>query len=595
MLVTLDAVSRTRGTTLLLDRVSVGIDDRDRIGVVGRNGAGKSTLARVIAGQEAPDTGRVAARAGIGVSLLTQDDTLPDTTVGDLLLSGLAEHEWAGNPAAREVLDGLGLRDRLETRLAVMSGGERRRAALGALLVADAIEGTDLLMLDEPTNHLDVEGVDWLAGHLRGRRGALLVITHDRWFLDAVCETTWEVGGGSVASYDGGYAAYVLAKAERDRTAAVTEARRRNLLRKELAWLRRGPPARTSKPRFRIDAANALIADEPPPRESMLLRRTAAARLGKSVYDVEDVTMAYGGRVLLGDVTWRIGPGDRFGLIGVNGAGKSTLLRLLDGRLEPQSGRVKVGATVRPAYLTQDVAELDPQLRVLQAVEETGNVLATVDPRAGGGSGRELTAGQLLESFGFPAARQWTRVGDLSGGERRRLQILRLLLGGANVLLLDEPTNDLDIDTLQALEDVLDTWPGSLVVVSHDRWFLERVTDTIIALTGDGRLAALPGGVDEYLQIRQRSAAAPPASGPAKRAGDTRTAERQRGKELLRLERLLARLDRRERELHEQLAAAATDAAEVLRLDAALRAVLGEKAEAEEGWLLLATSEGDES
>jgi ATPase subunit of ABC transporter with duplicated ATPase domains len=595
VLVTLDAVSRTRGTTLLLDRVSVGIDDRDRIGVVGRNGAGKSTLARVIAGQEAPDTGRVAARAGVRISLLAQDDALPDLTVGELLLEGLAEHEWAGNAAAREVLGGLGLRDRLETRLTTMSGGERRRAALGALLVADAIEGTDLLMLDEPTNHLDVEGVDWLAGHLRGRRGALLVVTHDRWFLDAVCETTWEVGGGTVASYDGGYAAYVLAKAERERSSAATEARRRNLLRKELAWLRRGPPARTSKPRFRIDAANALIADEPAPRESLLLRRTAAARLGKSVYDVEDVTMAYGGRVLLDDVTWRVGPGDRFGLIGVNGAGKSTLLRLLDGRIPPQSGRVKVGTTVRPAYLTQDVAELDPEQRVLTAVEETGKVLATVDPRAGSGSGRELTAGQLLESFGFPTARQWTRVGDLSGGERRRLQILRLLLGGANVLLLDEPTNDLDIETLQALEDVLDTWPGSLVVVSHDRWFLERVTDTIVALTGDGRLAALPGGVEEYLEIRQRAASAPAPSGAAKRAGDTRAAERQRGKELLRLERLLERLDRRERELHEQLAAAATDADEVMRLDAQLRKVLGEKSEAEEGWLLLATGEGEDS
>jgi ATP-binding cassette subfamily F protein uup len=595
VLVTLDAVSRARGTTLLLDRVSVGIDDRDRIGVVGRNGAGKSTLARVVAGQEAPDAGRVAARAGVRIALLAQDDDLPDLTVGELLLSGLAEHEWAGNAAAREVLDGLALRDRLETRLTTMSGGERRRSALGALLVADAIDGTDLLMLDEPTNHLDVEGVDWLARHLRQRRGALFVVTHDRWFLDAVCETTWEVGGGAVASYDGGYAAYVLAKAERERTAAATEARRRNLLRKELAWLRRGPPARTSKPRFRIEAANALIADEPPPRESLLLRRTAAARLGKSVYDVEDVTMAFGSRVLLDGVTWRVGPGDRFGLIGVNGAGKSTLLRLLDGRAQPQSGRVKVGTTVRPAYLTQDVAELDPEQRVLQAVEETGKVLATVDARGSSGSARELTAGQLLESFGFPAARQWTRIGDLSGGERRRLQILRLLLGGANVLLLDEPTNDLDIETLQALEDVLDTWPGSLVVVSHDRWFLERVTDTIVALTGDGRLAALPGGVDEYLELRKRAAAAPPAAGTPKRGGDTRAAERQRNRELLRLERLLERLERRERELHEQLAAAATDPDQVMRLDADLRAVLGEKSEAEEGWLMLATGEGDGS
>ncbi len=598
VLVTLDAVSRTRGTTLLLDGVSLGVDDRDRIGVVGRNGAGKSTLARILSGQEAPDSGRVAARGDLRIALLAQDDRLPDSTVAELLLSGRDEHEWAGNSAAREVLDGLGLRDRLDSRLSVMSGGERRRAALGALLIADAIDGIDLLMLDEPTNHLDVEGVDWLASHLRSRRRALVVVTHDRWFLDAVCETTWEVGGGVVAAYDGGYAAYVLAKAERERSAAVTENRRQNLLRKELAWLRRGPPARTSKPRFRIDAANALIADEPPARESMTLRRTATARLGKSVYDVEDVTMGYGGRVLLDDVTWRVGPGDRFGLIGVNGAGKSTLLKLLDGKVEPQQGTVKVGLTVKPAYLTQDVAELDPTLRVLQAVEETGSAITTVDSKGSSGSTRELTAGQLLESFGFPTARQWTRVGDLSGGERRRLQILRLLLGGANVLLLDEPTNDLDIDTLQALEDVLDTWPGSVIVVSHDRWFLERVTDTIVALTGDGQLAALPGGVDQYLELRHAGAAGRVSAVAAnkgssgnqgKRSGDSRSQDRQRSKELMRLERLIERLDKREKELHEQLAAAATDAVVILKLDSELRALMAEKAVAEDRWLSLAT------
>jgi ATP-binding cassette subfamily F protein uup len=590
VLVTLDTVSRTRGTTLLFDRVSLGVDDRDRIGVVGRNGAGKSTLAQLLVGAEEPDSGRVAVRAGVRRALLAQDDVLPDVTVRELLLAGRDEHEWAGSSAARDVLNGLELRDRLDDRLAVMSGGERRRAALAAQLITDALDGIDLLLLDEPTNHLDVEGVDWLAGHLRARRSALVVVTHDRWFLDAVCETTWEVGGGAVASYDGGYAAYVLARAERQRTAAVTESRRQNLLRKELAWLRRGPPARTSKPRFRIEAANALIADEPPPRESLTLRRTAAARLGKSVYDVEDVRLAYGDRTLLDDVTWRIGPGDRFGLIGVNGAGKSTLLRLLDGRLAPQAGRVKVGSTVRPAYLTQDVAELDPSLRVLQAVEEVGSAVTTVDARSGASSARELTAGQLLESFGFPAARQWTRVSDLSGGERRRLQILRLLLGGANVLLLDEPTNDLDIDTLQALEDVLDTWPGSLVVVSHDRWFLERVADTIVALTGDGRLAALPGGVDEYLALRRAAAERPPASHqPTRKTGDTRAQERQRSKELQRLERLMQRLDRREAELHSELAEYATDADAVLRLDAELRELLAEKAAAEDSWLLLAT------
>ncbi len=578
---------------MLLDRVSLGIDDRDRIGVVGRNGAGKSTLARIIAGLEEPDEGRVAARSGLRVALLRQDDALPDVTVRELLLGGRTEHEWAGSPAAREVLDGLGLRDRLDSRVSVMSGGERRRAALGALLVADAIDGIDLLMLDEPTNHLDVEGVDWLARHLQTRRGALFVVTHDRWFLDAVCLTTWEVGDGAVNAYDGGYAAYVLARAERQRVAATTESRRQNLLRKELAWLRRGPPARTSKPQFRIDAANALIADEPPARESLALRRTATARLGKSVYDVEDVSLAYGERVLLDDVTWRVGPGDRFGLIGVNGAGKSTLLGLLDGRVHPQGGVVKVGKTVRPAYLTQDVAELDPERRVLQAVEDAGSVLNTVDAGGKSGSARELTAGQLLESFGFPTARQWTRVGELSGGERRRLQILRLLLGGANVLLLDEPTNDLDIETLQALEDVLDTWPGSLVVVSHDRWFLERVADTIVALTGDGRLKALPGGVDEYLAIRAKRVAGAPAAASKGVAATPKSGsdDRRRGKDLQRLERLIQRLDKREAQLHGELAAQSTDSQAVLKLDTELRGVIAEKAAAEDEWLALATDD----
>ena len=592
MLLTLDAVSRARGTAVLLDRVSLGVDDKDRIGVVGRNGAGKSTLARIIAGFEEPDEGRVAARSGLRVALLRQDDALPDVTVRELLLGGRTEHEWAGSSAAREVLDGLGLRDRLDSRVAVMSGGERRRAALGALLVADAIDGIDLLMLDEPTNHLDVEGVDWLARHLQGRRGALFVVTHDRWFLDAVCLTTWEVADGAVNAYDGGYAAYVLARAERQRVAATTESRRQNLLRKELAWLRRGPPARTSKPQFRIDAANALIADEPPARESLALRRTATARLGKSVYDVEDVSLAYGERVLLDDVTWRVGPGDRFGLIGVNGAGKSTLLGLLDGRVHPQGGVVKVGQTVRPAYLTQDVAELDPERRVLQAVEDAGSVLNTVDSGGKSGSARELTAGQLLESFGFPTARQWTRVGELSGGERRRLQILRLLLGGANVLLLDEPTNNLDIETLQALEDVLDTWPGSLVVVSHDRWFLERVADTIVALTGDGLLKALPGGVDEYLAIRaKRVAGAPAASKGAAATPKSGSDDRRRGKDLQRLERLIQRLDKREAQLHGELAAQSTDSQAVLKLDTELRGVIAEKATAEDEWLALATDD----
>jgi ATP-binding cassette subfamily F protein uup len=590
VLLTLDAVRKTHGTTTLLDGLSLGIDDTDRIGVVGRNGVGKSTLLRIVAGREQPDDGRVASRSDLRVGMLDQTDDLPPGTIGAIVLGDRIEHEWAGSATTRSILDGLEIRDRLAEDVAHLSGGERRRVALARLLVLDAIEGLDLLILDEPTNHLDVEGVAWLADFLRRRRRALLVVTHDRWFLDEVCELTWEVSGGRVHPYEGGYAAYVLARAERERVAAATESRRSNLLRKELAWLRRGPPARTSKPRFRIDAANALIADEPPPRESMTLLRAASARLGKSVFDVEDVSIGFGERRLLEHVTWRLGPGDRVAVVGVNGAGKSTLLRLLAGEIAPMAGQVEVGQTVRTAYLSQLVVELEPSLRVLEAVEEVGKYLA-VETRGT----RELSAGQLLESFGFPAAKQWTRVGELSGGERRRLQILRLLLGGANVLLLDEPTNDLDIDTLQALEDVLDGWPGTLVVVSHDRYFVERVADSTLALLGDGSLAALPGGIEEYLE-RRRAAPEPPKSrnggaSPAattSRTGDTRADDRTRTKELTRLERLIARLDKREATLHSQLAEAATDHARVLSLDAELREVMAEKISAEDAWLDLA-------
>ncbi|MDQ1632061.1 MAG: transport system ATP-binding/permease protein [Frankiaceae bacterium] len=594
MLLTLDAVRKTHGTTTLLDGVSLGIDDTQRIGVVGRNGAGKSTLLRIVAEREAPDEGRVAARSDLRIGLLDQTDVLPAGTIGSLVLGDRIEHEWAGSAATRSVLDGLEIRHRLHEDTTHLSGGERRRVALARLLVTDALEGLDLLVLDEPTNHLDVEGVAWLADFLRRRRRALLVVTHDRWFLDEVCDVTWEVAGGAVNAYEGGYAAYVLARAERERVAATTEARRSNLLRKELAWLRRGPPARTSKPQFRIDAANALIADEPPARQSMTLLRAASARLGKSVYDVEDVTLGYGEKKLLEHVTWRIGPGDRLAVVGVNGAGKSTLLRLLAGELQAMAGHIAVGQTVRPAYLSQLVAELDPRLRVLEAVEEVGRYLAVES-----GGSRELTAGQLLESFGFAAAKQWTRVGDLSGGERRRLQILRLLLGGANVLLLDEPTNDLDIETLQALEDVLDGWPGTLIVVSHDRYFVERVADSTMALLGDGSLRQMIGGIDEYLERRAKGGATPAVSGEPvptggnsrggeSRGGDTRVDEKARGKELTRLERLIVRLDKREKALHEQLAEAAADHAKALALDAELREVLAEKISAEDAWLDLA-------
>ena len=566
-LVNLEDVTVAHGTKLLLDRVSLGVSDTDRIGVIGRNGGGKTTLLKTLLKVEQPHSGRVTHVNGLRAGVLTQDVRLPlDVTARGAIVGDAAEHEWAGDARVREVLDGLGLHEvGLDALVGTMSGGERRRVALAALLVGEH----DLLVLDEPTNHLDVEGVAWLAAWLKQRRGAHVVVTHDRWFLDEVNEATWEVHDGRVDAYDGGYSAYVLARAERDRIADVTEARRQNLARKELAWLRRGAPARTSKPKFRIDAANALIADEPPPRDEIALQRFATARLGKQVYDVEGLSLSFGDRVLFDDVTWRVGPGDRVGIVGVNGAGKSTLLKLLVEGRPP----VRVGQTVKPAYLSQEVAELDPSLRVLEAVEA---VAKQVDL-----GGKPVGASTLCDRFGFTGNAQWTRVGDLSGGERRRLQLLRLLMSEPNVLLLDEPTNDLDIDTLRALEDVLDGWPGTLLVVSHDRYFLERVCSTTVSLMGDGTLAALPGGIDSYLEKRVRRSA--PAAPPPRPKGDTRLAK----KELTRLEREIAKHDKREAELHALLAEAATDYERAAALDAELRDVLAAKEEAEEAWLLL--------
>ena len=581
-LVSLENVSKAYATTVVLDGVSLGVAAGERTGVVGRNGGGKTTLLRILSGLEEPDSGRVARTGGLRVGYVDQRTDPPGSTVRDVVLAGYGQvHEWAGDAAVREVLGGLGLpRIGLDAPVDRLSGGERRRVALAAGLVARA----DLLVLDEPTNHLDVEGVAWLAEHLKGRREALVVVTHDRWFLDEVSEQTWEVGDGTVRRYDGGYSAYVLARAERARQAAASEARRQNLLRKELAWLRRGPPARTSKPRFRIEAAQALIADEPPPRDSTRLQAFATRRLGKSVYDVEDVTLALGDRTLLDHVTWRLGPGDRVALVGVNGAGKTTLLRLLLGRQQPDRGAVRVGRTVRAGYLSQDVAELPEQLRLLEAVEQVA--------RTANLGGIDLSASQLAERFGFGASRQWTPVADLSGGERRRLQLLRLLMAEPNVLLLDEPTNDLDTDTLTALEDLLDTWPGTLVVVSHDRYLVERVCDSVVALLGDGSLAALPGGVEDYLARRRAAredAAAPTAARRAQ--GDTRAEARATRRELVRLERRIATLEREEARLHEQLARHATDHERVLELDTRLREIGAEKDDAESTWLKLAESE----
>jgi ATP-binding cassette subfamily F protein uup len=586
-LVNLERVTVAHGTKLLLDEVSLGVSEGDRVGIVGRNGGGKTTLLKTLLKVEEPHSGRVTHAGSLRVGVLTQDVRIdPTWTARKAVVGDAAEHTWAGDARVREVMDGLGLHDLgMDARVETMSGGERRRVALAALLIQE----WELLVLDEPTNHLDVEGVAWLAAHLKSRSPsqAHLVVTHDRWFLDEVNDATWEVHDGVVDTYVGGYSAYVLARAERDRMAAVTEQKRVNLVRKELAWLRRGPPARTSKPQFRIDAANALIADEPAPRDDVALQRFATARLGRSVYDVEQVSLAFGDRILLDRVTWHAGPGDRIGVVGVNGAGKSTLLKMLVGQQQPDSGTVKVGQTVKPAYLSQEVAELDPALRVLEAVEA---VAGSVDL-----GGKPVGASSLCDRFGFTGNAQWTRVGDLSGGERRRLQLLRLLMGEPNVLLLDEPTNDLDIDTLNALEDVLDGWPGTLLVVSHDRYFLERVTTSTVSLMGDGSLKALPGGVDEYLEKRVRTrttgSSSAGAGGAAARssAADSRAAK----KELQKLERTLSRLDGKEQDLLSRLAESAADYEAVAVLDVELRALRDEKAAAEDAWLELSESLSD--
>ena len=456
-LINLENVVKAYGPQPLLDGVSLGVETGMRIGIVGRNGGGKSTLMAVMARLLEPDSGRVTHTGGLRLAhLLQRDEFAPDATVRSVVLGDRAEHEWAGDIRARDILSGLLGGLGLDEPLAGMSGGERRRVALAALLVPES----DVIMLDEPTNHLDIEAITWLAGHLKARKESLVVVTHDRWFLDEVTDRTWEVVDGRVERYEGGYSAYVLAKAERSRIADAAEAKRQNLMRKELAWLRRGPQARTSKPKFRVDAAQALIADVPPLRDKVELTRFATARLGKTVYDVEDVSLSLGDDPVFQHVTWRLGPGDRVGLVGVNGSGKTTLLRMLAGTVRPDGGRIVRGRTVSLAHLSQEIAELDPQRRVLESVEEIARRITV--------GKREWTASQLLERLGFRADAQWKPVGDLSGGERRRLQLLRLLMGEPNVMLLDEPTNDLDIETLTELEDILDGWPGTLVVVSHD-------------------------------------------------------------------------------------------------------------------------------
>ncbi|GAB3445924.1 ABC-F family ATP-binding cassette domain-containing protein [Actinophytocola sediminis] len=579
-LVNLEAVGKSYGMRPLMDGVSLGVGVGDRIGVVGLNGGGKTTLLEILAGIVPPDSGRVSRGRDLRQAVVTQRTELRDaTTVRGAVLDPLgvtAEHEWAADPRIRTIMDGLGITALgVDSPVADMSGGERRRVALAAALVQDL----DLLILDEPTNHLDLEGVRWLAEHLVARRTALVVVTHDRWFLDTVATRTWEVVGGQVEQYEGGYADWVFARAERARLAATLEDKRRNLVRKELAWLRRGPPARTSKPRYRIEAAETLIADVPPLRDSVELLAFAKRRLGRTVLELEDVTVTLGSRTLIDGLTWRVGPGDRIGLVGVNGSGKTTLLRLLAGDLTAASGKRVQGQSVRLAYLSQELHDLPGSLRVLEAVEEIARRVTL--------GKQEMSASQLAERFGFPAAKQWTPVADLSGGERRRLQLARLLMAEPNVLLLDEPTNDLDIDTLQQLEDLLDGWAGTLVVVSHDRYLVERVCDSVYALFGGGQVTHLPGGIDEYLARRDatlRPEAVPvPATAPARRSSGAE--QRAARKELARLERRLDALTKQEETLHTALAAAATDAERLLALDAELRAVLAEKSTVEEHWL----------
>jgi len=577
--VNIEEVSKAFDIRPLLSQVSLGVSEGDRIGIVGRNGSGKSTLMKIIAGVEDPDSGRVTKSNSSRIGILSQVDTASkDATVGDVVIGNREKHEWASDPRIREIFTGLfgGFDDHLfERTFASLSGGEKRRVGLAKLLIDDL----DLILLDEPTNHLDVEGVAWLAEHLKACKDlAVLVVTHDRWFLDAVTDRTWEVVLGKVEEYDGGYSAFVLAKAERARQAGAMDARRNNLIRKELAWLRRGAPARTTKPKFRVDAANELISAEPAPRDSTELLKFALNRLGNTVFELHHAQIQAGEKELIHDLTWNVGPGDRIGIVGVNGAGKTTLMRTLAGQLKPTSGKLVTGITVKIAFLTQHLDELDPKWRLLEAVEKVATHVEI-------GKGKTLSASQLCERLGFDRDAQWTPVGDLSGGERRRLQLTRLLMDSPNVLLLDEPTNDFDIETLTELEDLLDSYGGTLIVISHDRYFLERVCDRFYGLLGDKVLRDLPRGVDQYLEHRAVSSA--PSTESSSKEGSTSSAAqlRQLKKDLTRVERQVAKGKERLAQLKLELEAAAFSPEKLLELSAEIATVESELVVREEEWL----------
>lgn len=586
-----EALHLTYPTRVVFDSVTLGVNEGDRIGIVGRNGDGKSSLLGLLAGRIDPDSGRVTRRGGVTVGVLDQSDTLADdVSVGHAIVGDRPDHQWAGDPKLRAVIAGLVPDLDWHARVATLSGGQRRRVALAALLVGE----WDIIALDEPTNHLDVEGIAWLADHLKSRwqrtAGGLLLVTHDRWFLDEVATATWEVHDRIVEPFEGGYAAYVLQRVERDRQAASIEAKRQNLMRKELAWLRRGAPARTSKPKFRINAASQLIADVPPPRDRLELSRLAVARLGKDVVDLHGVGVSYTGREVLRGVEWRIAPGERTAILGANGTGKSTLLGLITGAVAPTAGRVKRGKTVRIGTLDQQFTEL------AQIVDERVTDVLASAKSSYVVNGKELTPAQLLERLGFARAHLSARVGDLSGGQKRRLQFLLVLLSEPNVMVLDEPSNDVDTDMLAAMEDLLDSWPGSLIVVSHDRYFVERVTDQQYAII-DGRLRHLPGGVDEYLQLRAAAArpaaaaVAPSSAGPDESPGSPALSgaeERAVRKERSAAERRLDKLAVSISALHQRIVEQDhSDYQGMARLAEELRASEAERAALEERWLEL--------
>ncbi|GAA1473758.1 ABC-F family ATP-binding cassette domain-containing protein [Corynebacterium aurimucosum] len=602
-LINLENVTKSFGLKTLLDGVSLGVQTGDRIGIVGINGGGKTTLLEVLTGIEPPDSGRVSHNSDLRMAVVTQRFELEESlTIAQAIIEplGLETFEWASNAKVRDVLGGLGIVDLgLDTPVGSLSGGERRRVNLAAALVQDL----DIVVLDEPTNHLDVEGVQWLASHLLSRKLAVVVVTHDRWFLDTVATTTWEVHDGVVDAYEGGYNDWTFARAERARQADAIEQRRQNLARKELAWLRRGAPARTSKPRYRIEAAEALIADVPAPRDKVELMAFSKQRQGRVVIELEDAKVTTpDGRTLVDHLTWRLAPGERIGLVGVNGSGKTTLLRALAGEVELAAGKRIEGKTVRLGWLRQELDDLDPQRRLLDAVEDVATYVHL--------GKKELSASQLAERLGFSAKRQRTPLGDLSGGERRRLQLTRVLMAEPNVLLLDEPTNDLDIDTLQELESLLDSWPGTLVVISHDRYLIERIADNTYALFGDGKLTNLPGGIEEYLRRRQEIEAATARGvldlGEASKNTDEHKTEatptkrlssqeeRELTKKMNALERKMGKLDEKTAKLNEKMAQAAEkmssgegDSGELAKLDTELKAVAAEREELEMEWLEL--------